>query len=167
MKISIIVAQGENRAIGKDNQMIWHLPKEFAHFKKTTLGHCMIMGRKNFESIGKPLPGRTSIVVTRNIDYTVPKGVIKSASIGEAIEIAKENNETEVFIIGGGQIYEQAMGIAEKLYLTTVHESFEADVFFPKIDYSQWKLVSSDKYHADEKNKYPFTIAVFEKKQKE
>ena len=163
MKISIIVAQAENRAIGKDNQMIWHLPKEFAHFKKTTLGHCMIMGRKNFESIGKPLPGRTSIVITRNTDYTLPEGVIKAHSLEEAIAIARKKNEMEVFIIGGGQIYEQAMTIANKLYLTTVHESFVADVFFPEMDETEWKLITTEVHQKDEKNKYTFTIKVYEK----
>jgi len=164
MKISIIVAQAENRAIGKDNQMIWHLPKEFAHFKKTTLGHCIVMGRKNFESIGKPLPKRTSIVITKNKDYVCPKGVLLSHSLEEAIQMAKARNETEVFVIGGGQIYEQAIALADQLYLTTVHESFDADVFFPLIDKEEWKLVSTEKHTADQKNKYDFTIEVYEKK---
>jgi len=162
MIISIIVAQAENKAIGKDNQMIWHLPKEFAHFKRTTLGHCMIMGRKNFESIGKPLPGRTSIVITRNKDYEVPDSVIKTHSLEEAIGIAQKKEEKEVFIIGGGEIYKEGMKLANKLYITTVHESFEADVFFPEVEKDKWKLVSSEKHEADEKNKYKFTIEVFE-----
>ena len=164
MKISIIVAQAENRAIGKNNQMIWHLPKEFAHFKKTTLGHCMVMGRKNFESIGKPLPGRTSIVVTRNKKYHVPENVIKTYSLKEAIAIAKNKGEEELFIIGGGEIYAQGMEVANKLYLTTIHESFGADVFFPDFDKQDWNLISSKKELADEKNKYDYTIEVYERK---
>ncbi|MFK7899716.1 MAG: dihydrofolate reductase [Cyclobacteriaceae bacterium] len=163
MITSLIVAQAENRAIGKDNQMIWHLPKEFAHFKRTTLGHHIIMGRKNFESIGKPLPKRTSIVISRNDKYEVPENVLLTNSLENALSIAKENGDEEAFVIGGGQLYELAIDQVDRMYLTTVHESFDADVFFPTFDRSKWILRSTKRFEADEKNKHAFTVEVFDR----
>ena len=132
---NIIAVIGKNRAIGKKNKLLWHLPHDLKRFKKITFGHPVIMGRITYESLGKPLPGRTNIVVTRNKDFKAP-GCLVFDSLGKAISFAK-NKDKEVFIIGGGKIYEQGIKIADKLYLTLVEDSPEADTFFP--DYSGFK----------------------------
>lgn len=128
--ISIIVALDESRAIGKDNGLLWSIPEDLRHFRELTLGHPIIMGRKTFESIGKPLPGRGNIVITRNKDFG-PEGCIVVDSFDEALEKALALNNNEIFIIGGGQIYAQALPKADKLYITLVSGQHEADVFFP------------------------------------
>ncbi|MBI4990769.1 dihydrofolate reductase [Candidatus Gottesmanbacteria bacterium] len=137
-QISIIAAIGSNRELGKDNKLLWHIPEDFVRFKKITSGHPVIMGRTTYESIGKPLPGRLNIIVTRNKDYKV-EGCAVVNSLEEAIEKAKEKDNDEIFIIGGGQIYEQGIKYADKLYLTIVKGTFAADTFFP--DYSRFKKV--------------------------
>src|SRR5574339_652358 len=123
MIVSIIVAASENMAIGKDNQLIWHLPADLKFFKNTTMGHHMIMGRKTFESIGKILPGRTSVIITRNANYNV-EGAIVVNSMKEAIEKAKANNETEAMVIGGAELINISLEYADKIYLTEVKETF-------------------------------------------
>ncbi len=139
MKISIIVAIGKNREIGKDNKLLWHIPEDLERFKRITLGHPIIMGRRTFESIGRILPNRTNIIVTRDENYQ-KEGSIVCHSLEEAIEIAKKSpGSEEIFIIGGGQIFEQAIKLADKLYLTLIEQSFEADTYFP--DYSVFKKV--------------------------
>ncbi len=150
--LSIICAVSENRAIGKNNQLLWHIPEDMAHFKKLTIGHAIIMGRKTFESIGKPLPNRTNVVITSDPDYSA-EGTIVAHTIEEAIEKVKEIEKEEIFIIGGGKIYEQTIDLCDKLYLTVVEGKFEADTFFP--DYSKFSVVS-EKRGADEKYKYKF-----------
>lgn len=142
MDISIIVAIAENNVIGDNNQLIWHIPEDLKRFKALTMGHHIIMGRKTWESIGRALPGRISIVVSRNPEYLAP-GAIVVASLDDAL--AKAQSDNEVFIIGGAQIYEQALPLANKLYLTQVHKAFEGDVSFPKIDKNLWKQVSTEK----------------------
>ncbi|WP_353721690.1 dihydrofolate reductase [Dyadobacter sp. 676] len=129
MNISIIVAAAENGAIGKDNQLLWRLPDDLKRFKRLTLGHPMIMGRKTFESIGKPLPGRTSIVVTRNADFAF-EGVIVANSLEEALRVAGEIDGEEVSIVGGGDIYNQSQAVATHIYLTLVHTEMDGDTFF-------------------------------------
>lgn len=129
MTISIIAAIGPKRELGKNNRLLWHIPEDLKRFKKITNGHTVIMGRKTFESIGKPLPNRTNIIVTRDGNFTAANYLV-THSLNEAIEMAKKHGETEAFIIGGGQIYEQAIGIADKLYLTIVKGDFTADTFF-------------------------------------
>jgi dihydrofolate reductase len=136
--VSLIVAMDEKRGIGKDNQLPWHLPSDLKRFKSLTMGHFLIMGRKTFEAIGKPLKGRVTIVLTRKKDYKPPSCII-AHSLMEAIELAKASKETEVFIIGGGEIFRQANVLAEKIYLTRVHSDVDADVFFPEIDLRRWK----------------------------
>lgn len=131
--ITIIAAIAKNNALGKDNQLIWYLPADLKRFKKITLGHHIIMGRKTFESLGKPLPNRTTIIITRNKNYT-QHGCIVVNSLNEAIEAAKEDENP--YILGGAEIYKQALNIADKLDLTFVHQNFEADVFFPEIDFN-------------------------------
>ena len=159
--IAIIAAIANKNALGKDNDLIWHIPADLKRFKKTTIGHHIIMGRNTFESIGKPLPNRTTVIITRNPDYKV-EGCIVVHSLVEALEIAK--NDEFPFIIGGAQIYEQAIAIADKLDITEVHHSFEADVFFPIIDLTIWKEESRERFTADDKNKYDFSFVSYIKK---
>ncbi|WP_435261379.1 dihydrofolate reductase [Tenacibaculum sp. nBUS_03] len=161
--ITIIAAIGKNNELGKGNDLIWHLPADLKRFKKVTSGHHIIMGRNTFESIGKPLPNRTTIIITRNKAYT-KEGCLIVNSIEEAIELSKNNSE--VFIIGGAQIYKQALesNLVDKLDITLVHENFEADVYFPKIDSSVWKEVSREDFIADEKNKYDYSFVSYVKK---
>lgn len=164
--ISIIVAVAENNAIGKDNQLLWHLPADMKIFREKTTGHCVITGRKNYESIPekfRPLPNRTNIVITRQKNYVAP-GAIVVSSLQQAIDKAKVIGDSEIFIIGGGEIYSQSLSIADKIYLTKVNQSFDADTFFPKLNMNEWEIITSTEYQADEKNKYPFTF--FELKRK-
>lgn len=151
--ISIIAAIGSNRELGKDNRLLWHIPDDMERFKQLTLRHPVIMGRNTFESIGKPLPGRLNIIVTRNKDYKA-EGCRICYSLEEAINLAKEKDKKEIFIIGGGQIYEQAISIADKLYLTVVEGNFVADTFFP--DYSEFKNVVFRK--AEQYQQYHYTF---------
>jgi dihydrofolate reductase len=159
--ISIIVAVAENNVIGKDNKLIWHLPKDLKHFKETTTGHYIIQGRKTFESFGKPLPNRTTLIVTRNKNYKA-EGCIVVNSLQEALDIAID--EKEVFIIGGGEIYKQAMPIADRIYLTKVHQLFDGDTFFPEIKLKEWAEISRQDFEPDEKNKYSFSIIIYDRK---
>lgn len=154
MTISIIVAFDSNRLIGKNNQLPWHLPADLKHFKEITMGHHMIMGRKTFESIGKPLPGRTSIIVTRQNDYSA-EGCIVFNSIEHAIAYCKDENE--VFFIGGAELFNHAMKYADKLYLTEIHHAFEGDTYFQEINSDIWQEVFRENHFADEKNKWDFT----------
>lgn len=162
MKISQIVAISENRAIGKDNDLIWRLPADLKHFKEVTMGHCMLMGRKNFESIGRPLPGRTTIIVTRDTNYKM-EGCHVVNSIESGIELAKSLNEQELMVIGGGEIYNQTLSITQKLYLTEVHEGFDADTFYPEIDDKDWKVVEEESFQKDEKNPFDYTFKTLER----
>ncbi|MFA6924595.1 MAG: dihydrofolate reductase [Bacteroidales bacterium] len=159
--ISIIVAVAENNVIGKDNKLIWHLPADLVNFKKITMGHHIIMGRKTFESIGKPLPGRTSVIITKQKDYKVD-GCITANSLEEALGIA--SNDTEVFIVGGAEIYRQSIDIADKIYFTKVYENFGGDVFFPEIDMNKWEISSKTDFLPDEKNKIQYSFIIFVKK---
>lgn len=160
MKISLIVAKSKNNVIGKNNQLPWHLPADLQYFKKLTMGHHMIMGRKTYESIGKPLPGRTSIIITSNKDYSAP-GCIIAHSLKDAINAAKKDEE--VFIIGGAAVFTEALHLADIIYLTEIHENFEGDVFFPELDFLSWKLVKKEHHNPDEKNKYSYSFAQYEK----
>ena len=160
MKITIIAAIANNNALGKDNQLIWHLSADLKRFKKLTTGHHIIMGRKTFESIGKPLPNRTTIIITRNKNYK-QEGCLVANSLKQAIEMVK--NDDFPYIIGGAQIYKQAIKIADKLDITYVHHNFEADVFFPEIDLKIWKETSRELFESDEKNKYKYSFVTFER----
>ena len=162
MIISAIAAVAKNRVIGNNNEIPWHLPADLKYFKKTTLHHHVIMGRKSYESIGRPLPKRTNIVVTRDPFY-ISTGVIVVHSIPEALSIAYENGENEVFILGGGNIYLQSIDLWDRLYLTEVDATPEGDVFFPKLDFSGWNLVSSEKHLPDDKNPMAYDFQVFER----
>lgn len=161
-EIIIIVAAGENDAIGKDNKLIWHLSDDLKRFKKLTSGHHIIMGRKTFETFPKPLPNRTHVVITRQSDYKAPEGVIVVNSLKAAIETAKDDSHT--FIIGGGEIYKQAMDIAHKLEITRVHAEFDADTFFPKIDSTIWKEVHNTFHKKDSEHAYEFSFLTYVRK---
>ena len=166
MIVSLIVAVSDNGVIGKDNDLIWHLPKDMKFFKDTTIGHHVIMGRKNFESIPhkySPLPNRTNVVITRQADYRA-EGCVVVNSVEAALEIAKNNGDHESFIIGGGQIYKIALeeNLVDKIYLTKVHHSFEGDTFFPELA-NQWKEIERIDCKADEKHDYAYSFLTFEK----
>ena len=155
-----MAAKAKNNVIGKDNDLIWHLPADLKFFKQTTKGHTLIMGRKTFESLANPLPHRDSWVVSRNKDYSAD-GITTFLSIKSAIEAGEQKGLETVFILGGGEIYRQSMDLADKLIITEVHENFEGDTVFPEIDKSIWKEVSREENKADEKNKYDFAFVEY------
>ena len=159
--IIMIAAAAENNALGKNNELVWHLPNDFKRFKSLTTNHHIIMGRKTFESFPKLLPNRTHVVITRQKDYN-PEGCIVVDSIEKAIEITPKNEE--VFIIGGGEIYNLALPFADKLDLTRVHENFEADAFFPEFDLKNWELTFEEYHPKDEKHKTDFTFQTYIRK---
>lgn len=168
MKVSAIVAVGRRFEIGKDNDLLWHLPADMKYFKETTTGHYIITGRRSYMSIPekyRPLPNRVNVVVTRQADFSISGAEVVN-SIEEGVELARNNEESEVFIIGGGQIYNEALqnGLVDKLYLTLVDQEFEADTYFPIIDFNEWEEVFIDFRPNDEKNKYDLTFKVYEKK---
>ena len=160
MKISAIVAAAKNRAIGKDNQIPWHLSSDLKYFKKVTSGHHIIMGRNSFESIGKPLPNRINIVISNNVAYSA-EGCIVCNSIEEALSIALKAGETEAFIIGGGKIYEASQQLWDTLYYTEVDALPEADTFFPPLTWENWELDFSESHFKDEKNDHDYTFKIF------
>ena len=164
MIISLIVAASDNNAIGKKGELPWYQQEDLKYFKKTTFGKPVIMGRKTFESLGKQLPGRLNIVLTKNDEFTVPDGVLQYASLEDAIERVEKEPSEECFIIGGGKIFEVAVAVAERIYLTRVHTSIpDADAFFPQLDHTHWMLVWEEAHGADEKNQYPYTFQKYER----
>ena len=162
MTLSLLLATDENNVIGKDNQLPWHLPNDLKYFKNLTWGMPILMGRKTFESIGKPLPGRKSIVITRNIDWQA-EGVTVVHSISDAIELAKSEAVKEIFVIGGAEIFNSSLKDAQRIYLTRIHHQFEGDTFFQDLDQA-WQLVNSKHCEPDEKNPYAHTFEVWERK---
>ena len=167
MITSLIVAIAENNVIGKDNDLIWHLPNDMKFFKEKTLNHHIITGRKNYISIPekyRPLANRTNIVLTRQSNFE-EEGCVVLNSLEEAISYAKNNNESELFIIGGGQIYKEALEkeLVDKMYITHVNNTFVGDTFFPKVDSKVWKKVSETDNSVDEKHRYSYSFAVYEK----
>ena len=159
--ITIIAAAAANDALGKDNKLIWHLSNDLKRFKKLTSGHHIIMGRKTFESFPKALPNRVNVVITRDKNYTAENAVIVH-SIEEALHLAKE--DTQPFIIGGGEIYKQSLALTDRIELTRVHHDFEADTFFPKIDPEQWNIIAQEDCSKDEKHQYDYSFITYEKK---
>lgn len=159
--ISMIVATDRNGLIGKDNDMPWRLPEDLSYFKKITTGSTVVMGRNTFESIGKPLPNRENIILTRNSDYRV-EGCRTISSI-EALKGMAEKEE-EIFVIGGANIYKQALPFTETLYLTYIDEVFEGDTYFPEIDENDWKMVSEEKGVKNEKNPYDYFFRVYKRR---
>lgn len=160
--ITLVAAIAENNAIGLNNDLLWHLPDDFKHFKAITSGHFIIMGRKTFESFPKPLPNRTHLIISRQKDYTAPEGCLVFSSLADAIAFAE--GQEEVFVIGGGEIYKQALPLADKLELTRVHSNFEADTFFPDFDQNQWVLTKDNIHEQDEKHAYRFSFQTFIRK---
>ncbi|MDN5478175.1 MAG: dihydrofolate reductase [Chryseobacterium sp.] len=158
---TIVVAMGEKNEIGFDNKLLWHLPTDLKHFKDLTSGHPIIMGRKTYESIGKALPNRTNIVISRKKNW-FEEGILIVGSIKEALKFAKKIDEN-IFIIGGGKIYEQTIDMADKLEVTLVKADLEADTFFPKIDMKIWKKTEETCHEKDEKNQYDFCFQTFER----
>ena len=154
----LIAATSQNNALGKDNKIIWHLPDDFKRFKELTSGHHIIMGRKTFESFPKPLPNRTHIVITRQKNYN-PEGCIVVNSIEEAFEICPKSED--VFLIGGAEIYKLGLPFTDKIELTYINETFEADAFFPEIDFSEWKLTNEEFHPKDEKHAHDFSFRSF------
>jgi dihydrofolate reductase len=159
--IILIAAVAENNALGKNNDLLWHLPKDFKRFKEITSGHYIIMGRKTFESFPKPLPNRTHVIITRQKDY-VREGCIVVQNLEKAIEVCPKNED--VFVIGGGEIYSQSIHLADQLDITKVHHSFEADVYFPEIDPKTWELTAEIFNPIDEKHLYNYTFQTFVRK---
>jgi dihydrofolate reductase len=162
--ISIIAAAAENNALGKDNDLLWHLPDDFKRFKSLTSGHKIIMGRKTFESFPKPLPNRTHIIITRDRNYTVKqKDCLVVHSLQEALKLVEA--ESLSFIIGGGEIYKQGLEYANQIELTRVHASFEADTFFPEFDEDKWQLTGEEYHPKDERHIYDFTYLTYIRKE--
>lgn len=163
MKLSLIAAVANNNVIGRENKLLWRMPADLKHFRKLTMGHTMIMGRKTFESIGKVLDGRKTIVVTKQENYDA-KGADVVHSIKQAIQCAKA--EKDVFVVGGAEIYEQCIDLylARRMYITRIYANFEGDAFFPDIDEEKWQLEEIEEFEADEKNKYPYAFLCYKKK---
>ena len=162
MIVSLIVAMDERRGIGKENHLPWRLSADLKRFREQTMGHHIIVGRKTFESIGKPLPGRQMIVVTRNPDFK-PEGCMVAHSLEEAITLARERGESEVFVCGGARIYARSLNLADRLYLTLVHTEADVDTFFPEWDERDWIEKESSFHPADEKNEYATTFKLLQK----
>jgi dihydrofolate reductase len=175
MRISIIVAMDEARGIGRDNRLPWHLSADLKRFKSLTMGHHIVMGRKTYASIGRPLPGRTTIVVTRQSSYRGLQGECSPPhspsgkdclvvnSLRQALDLAGEQGEAEVFVIGGSEIFAQALGQADRIYLTQVHAKLPTDVQFPPLNLEHWVETARDYHPADEKNEYPFHFRILER----
>lgn len=160
--LTIIAAAAENNALGKDNQLLWHLPEDFKRFKTLTSGHYIIMGRKTFESFPKPLPNRTHIIITRQPNYQAPEGCIVVTSLEKAMELCPKNEEA--FVIGGGEIYQQALDVVDKIDVTRVHTTLDADTFFPTIDPTLWKMVFEEFHPKDDKHAFDFTFLTYVKR---
>lgn len=165
MRISMIAAVSTNGVIGKDNDLAWSLPDDMKYFKETTAGHHVILGRKNWESIPhkwRPLPKRPNIVITRNPDYQAT-GATVTDSLDKALEMARNAEEPEVFIIGGGEIYKMGFEVSDRIYITEVHATVEGDTFFPEWDKSDWQEVSRTHHDADERHAFAFDFVVYDK----
>jgi dihydrofolate reductase len=162
MTVSLIVAVASNGVIGREGGLPWHLPADLKHFKRTTMGHHLIIGRRTWEEVGLPLPGRTMVVVTRSRNFA-PDGVCVVRSVEEALALA--SSDEEPFIGGGAQIYRIALArdLVDRIYLTRIHSEIEGDTIFPEIDLDAWRLVSEEHHEADKKNKYPYSFLVYDR----
>jgi dihydrofolate reductase len=162
MRISLLVAMDENRGIGIENRLPWHLSTDLKRFKTLTMGHCLVMGRKTYETIGRPLAGRTMIVTTRNHAYQA-KGCLIARSVDDALALSESIGESEVFIIGGGDIFSQTIGRADRIYITLVHASLVTDTYFPEIDATEWRELESSDHPAGDEDQYPHTFRILER----
>ncbi|MFM5048626.1 type 3 dihydrofolate reductase [Aeromonas veronii] len=163
MKISMIAAMAHDRVIGKDNQMPWHLPADLAHFKRVTLGKPVLMGRKTFESIGRPLPGRRNLVISRNPDYQV-EGIEVVGSVEAALALLAGSSVEELMVIGGGHLYAEMLPSADCLYLTRIDLAVEGDTRFPAFDDGQWQRIACESHPADEKNPHPYSFETWQRR---
>ncbi len=161
MRLSLIVAMADDRVIGSGGDLPWHLPADLKRFKRLTMGHHLILGRKTFESIGKPLPGRRMIVLTRGDGARLPKEVQAASSLDAAIRLARERNDDEVFVAGGASVYREALDHADRIHLTRVHATVAGDVFFPDVDWAGWELLSRDDHPADKRHEHAFSFEVW------
>ncbi|MGI9517101.1 MAG: dihydrofolate reductase [Pirellulaceae bacterium] len=160
MIVSLIVAMSENGVIGRDGDMPWRLSDDLRRFKRITMGHHLIMGRKTFDSIGRLLPGRTTIIMTRNVDYQV-EGALIARDFASALALAA--GDDEVFVVGGGEIYRTALPAVQRIYLTRVHTTLEGDTTFPEIDWDNWQRVSRESHSCDDRNNYDYTFEVYDR----
>jgi dihydrofolate reductase len=167
MRISIIVALAPNGVIGRNGTLPWRLSDDLKRFKRLTMGHTIIMGRRTWESIGRPLPGRTTIVVTRQHDYQLPEGVHIAGSLDEAIDIAAARNEEEAFVVGGAELYHEALSRVDRFYFTEVAADVEGDTYFPlnfdTFDWDEWETIETEAHDADEKNEYAFIFVTMQR----
>ncbi|MFB2845461.1 type 3 dihydrofolate reductase [Aeromonas veronii] len=163
MKISMIAAMAHDRVIGKDNQMPWHLPADLAHFKRVTLGKPILMGRKTFESIGRPLPGRRNLVISRNPDYQA-EGIEMVGSVEAALALLAGSSVEELMVIGGGHLYAEMLPSADCLYLTRIDLAVDGDTRFPAFDDGQWQRVECESHPADEKNPHPYSFETWQRR---
>lgn len=164
MRVSLIVAAAENGVIGRGGVLPWRLSADLKHFKQLTLGHHLIMGRKTYDSIGRMLPGRTTVVISRQRDLPLPQACRLAASFDDALRIAQEAGDDEAFIIGGAAIYRLALPRADRIYLTAVHAQIDGDTYFREFDPSDWTLVEDQPHAADAKNEYDYSFRVYERK---
>ena len=163
MRISIIAALAANGVIGRDNELPWHMPADLKYFKARTMGHHLLLGRKTWQSVGRPLPGRTFIVITRDPDFTA-EGVQVAHGVEEAIRLAATTGDEEIFIGGGEEIFRQSLHRADRMYLTRIHADIEGDTVFPEFDdVTEWQLTDSEHFEADEKNPHPYSFLVYER----
>ena len=163
MKISMIAAMAHDRVIGKDNQMPWHLPADLAHFKRVTLGKPVLMGRKTFESIGRPLPGRRNLVISRNPGYQA-EGIEVVGSVEAALALLASSSVEELMVIGGGHLYAEMLPSADSLYLTQIDLAVEGDTRFPAFDDGQWQRIDCESHPADEKNPHPYSFETWQRR---
>lgn len=161
MRLSIIVAVAENGVIGRSNDLPWRLPADLKRFKRLTLDHHLLLGRKTFDAIGRPLPGRKMVVISRRRPV-LPAGVQLAASLSRAIEIAEHSGDDEAFVGGGAQIYLQALPLADRIYLTRLETSFDGDAFFPELGLTEWRRVSQEHHEADDDNPWPYSFEIYE-----
>ncbi|MEE9309468.1 MAG: type 3 dihydrofolate reductase [Cocleimonas sp.] len=162
IKLSMIAAMGKNRVIGKDNDMPWHLPADLQHFKKTTLGSPIIMGRKTYDSIGRPLPGRLNIILSRNTKLEI-EGCSVVNSLDKALDLARQTDATEIFITGGAHLYDTFLEEADRLYITLIDEEFEGDTYFPDYTQLNWKEVAKEDHTADDKNPHAYSFVTLDR----
>jgi dihydrofolate reductase len=164
MRVSIIAALAENGVIGRDGKLPWHLSADLRRFKQLTMGHTIVMGRRTWESIGRRLPGRKMIVVSRRHDYQVAiEGILLAANLEDALDRAAAHGKEEVFIIGGAELYKDALPRADRLYVTRVRANVAGDTYFPPVDWSKWRLLESHEHAADDKNDHDFTFSIYER----
>jgi dihydrofolate reductase len=162
MRVSLIAAMARNRVIGRDNRLPWRLPPDLRRFKQLTMGHTLLVGRKTFESIGRPLPGRTMLVASRQEDYR-PQGVQVVRSVQEALDVAREGGETELFVAGGAEIYRQTLPVADRLHLTRIEEDVPGDAYFPEYDETRWRLVDREDHGPTEEVPFAWSFQVYER----